>query len=147
MKDIVKFISEAKKKKLPLLANLYYTVANDRYAEEYKSTDVIEDIIERSLYGDKDEVTISSLDKTKIFKGYENVKFYGAEISDESGDKTTEKFFAAHGDGTPYEHITDVADVYNVTDDVQLFRYEDKENNILLIWSGNDLSLIYLGEK
>lgn len=141
MKDIVKYISEAKKN-MPLLNDVYDVIDGDAF--DYKG--VIDDIVEYT-FDDKDELELKSSDIKKIFKGYEKCTFYGTTISDEEGDETSETFFAAHGDGSKYDHIMDYADDYKVGDGVQLFRYEDKENNILLIWSGYDLERIYLAKK
>jgi hypothetical protein len=141
MKTIKQFILESNSK-MPHLNDIYNVIDGDSF--DYKG--VIDDIVEYT-FDDKDKLQLKSSDIKKIFKGYEKCTFYGTTISDEENNETSEAFFTAHGDGSGYDHIMDWSDNYEVGHGVQILRYEDTKNNILLIWSGYDLERIYLAKK
>ena len=147
MKDIVKFISEAKDTK-PLLNQLYNVVCDDTHNSELKNLNtngVINAI--KDWIGEDEPCDLTPDIFKKIFKGYEKCTFYGAVLQEYSGDEVTDTFLQTHGDESDYAHIMDWADTYDYNDDIAINVYEDKKNNILLVWSGYDLELIFLAEK
>lgn len=150
MKTIQEYILESKGNQ-PELINILNILKNN--AEwDVTSDEVIDTLVSETLYNEDEDVNslgLSNSDIRKIFKGYDGCHFYGARISDEKGDDVSNAFFGAHGDESEYDHILDWADEYYLdeNEEIALYRYEDKTNNVLLIWSGYDLDFIFLAEK
>lgn len=147
MKDIVKYILEAKDTK-PLLKRLYNVVCNDTHDTDLKNLDTngVIDVLKDRIGEDEDCDLTPAIIK-KIFKGYEKCTFDGAVLQDYSGDEVTDTFLSTHGDDSDYDHIMDWADTYDYNDEIAVAVYEDTKNNILLVWSGYDMQYIFLAKK